>query len=142
MKRTTLALAGVLAVLALPIGASGAGGDSATATKALRGGQELKIRFTLRTNDGEPVRLARFRFNNLLVNCDDLVQVNVDGKIRSLPVNDRNRFSETLRRPGKKVRVKGRVSNDLKRVVGRIRGEGNFSGGRNCDSGWVRWRAR
>jgi hypothetical protein len=142
VKRTTFALAGVLAVLALPIGASGAGGDSDTAAKALRGGQELKIRFTLRTRDDEPVRLARFRFNNLLVNCDDLVQVNVDGKIRSLPVNDRNRFSKTLRRPGKKVRVKGRVSNDLERVVGRIRGEGDFSGGRNCDSGWVRWRAR
>ena len=142
MKRGTFALVGLIAALVLPVGATGATSESDTTAQAQRGTQDLRIRFRLKSEDGEPTELRRFRFAHLLANCDELVQVYVEGRIGRLPVNRRNHFSETAREPGKKVQVKGRVSNDLKRVVGRIRAEGDFSGGRNCDSGWVRWRAR
>jgi len=136
MKKGILALAGVALLLAVPVAASGD-------TAKVRGGDNFEIRFTLKSVNGEPTALRRFRFSKLDAECNGgATIIQVRGKIRKLEVNNRNRFSETLRRSGKKVRVKGKVSGDLETVRGTIRARGDFSdANQNCDSGIVRWKA-
>ena len=141
MKKGTLALAGLVAALALPVSAGGATEAGAEGATAERGAQDLQIRFTLRSREGEPTALRRFRFSGLTAECAGGASVNTEGRIRSIPVNDRNRFRKTIRRTSKTIKVRGRVSNDLDRVVGRIRVEGDLRGEQNCDSEFVRWRA-
>jgi hypothetical protein len=135
MKKGILALGGMIA-LALPVAA-----DGETAA-VMRGGDDYEISFVLRTFNGEPIALKRFRFKKLDVTCDGGTVVEVRGRIRSIPVNDRNRFRAVLRRGAKVVRVKGKVSGDLDTVRGTIRARGDFGPkAQNCDSGRVRWRA-
>ena len=136
MRKGILVLGGLAVMLALPVAASG--GSAAIA----RGGDDYEIRFTLKTFNGEPTELRRFRFKKLDAFCDGGVVVEVRGRIRSIAVNDRNRFREVLRRDGKRVRVKGKVSGDLQRVRGTIRARGDFDTAQNCDSGRIRWRVR
>ena len=96
----------------------------------------------LKTFNGEPTELRRFRFSKLNGTCDDGVTVEIRGRIRSIEINDRNRFGETLRRNGRTVRVKGKVSGDLDTVRGIIRAKGDFPpDGENCGTGRVRWKA-
>lgn len=135
MKKGILALGGVSVLLALPVAANG---DSAA---AMRGGDDYEISFTLKTFNGEPTELRRFKFKKLDALCDDGAVVEVRGRIPSLAVNDRNKFREVLRRGPKVVRVKGKVSGDLDTVKGTIRARGDFDPAENCDSGVVRWRA-
>jgi hypothetical protein len=137
MKKGILALAGLTTVLALPVAAIG---DAASSAKALRG-QAFEISFTLKSFEGEARALKNFRFSKLEAACDDDATVNVRGRLPYIKVNDRNRFSKTLRRDGKTVRVKGRVSNDLNTVRGSIRAQGDFGTALNCDSDRVPWRA-
>jgi hypothetical protein len=140
MKKGTGAVLGLAALLALPLSASGDTG--ATDVTALRGaGGAFEISFTLRSRDGEPTALKRFRFSHLEATCAGGATVEVEGRIRRIPINDRNRFSKTVRRPGKRVRVKGRISGDLEVVRGTIRARGAFGDAVNCDSGRVHWRA-
>lgn len=131
MKRGTLALAafGALAALIVPAGASGG-----------QAGDNYRISLTLKTFNGEPTKIKNFRFSRLNATCDDGVKVEIRGRIRSMPVNDRNRFSGKLRRNGRTVWVKGKVSADLERVKGTIRAKGDYPPGENCGTGRVRWR--
>lgn len=139
MKKGTFALAGVTAMLVLPVAATGS--SSGAAAKA-QGGDNFRISFTLQTKDGEPTALKDFRFSRLDAECDGGRFVDVRGQLPLIKVNDRNRFSDSLRRPNKRVRVKGRVSGDLDTVRGRIRAQGDFAPtAQNCDSGKVPWRA-
>ena len=137
MKKGILALAGLTTLLALPVAAVG---DSGSSTRALQG-QAFRISFTLKSFEGEARALKNFKFSRLEAACDGDATVNVRGRLPYIKVNDRNRFSKTLRRPGKKVRVKGRVSNDLSKVRGTIRAQGDFGKALNCDSERVPWRA-
>jgi hypothetical protein len=135
MKRGMLALIVAAGALTLPIATSGG------ALKA-QGGDDFRISFTLNSQNGEPRSLKNFRFSKLNGRCNGGVTVQVRGRFPFIKVNDRNRFSDTLRRPGRKVRVKGRVSGDLRKVTGRIRAQGNFPpNAQNCDTGKVPWKA-
>jgi hypothetical protein len=142
MRKGMLGAGVVVALLTLSLAGGGTAvgaGDDAT---ALRGaGGAFEISFSLRTRDGEPVALKRFRFSHLEAACDAGQTATVRGRIRSIPINDRNRFSKTVRRNGKRVRVKGRVTNDLEKVFGTIRVQGDFGTAVNCDSGRVHWQA-
>jgi hypothetical protein len=136
MKKGILALALASALLALPVAASG---------DALRtqGRDDFQIRFTLKSRGGEPVALKRFRFSRLDTPCPSGTVVQARGRLPFIKVNDRNRFSDSLKRGRRKVRVKGKVSGDLDVVRGTIRAQGFFGpGAANCDSGRVRWVAR
>lgn len=136
MKKGILALAMASALLALPVAASG---DALRA----QGADDFQIRFTLKSRGGEPTALKRFRFSKLDTPCATGQLIQARGRLPFIEVNDRNRFSDSLRRAGRRVRVKGRVSGDLDVVRGTIRAQGNFSPtARNCDSGKVRWVAR
>ena len=140
MKRATLALAGTIAVFALPVAATGAT-SADSAAKAQRGGQDLVIKFTLRSRGGEATKIKRFRWNNLTLECNGGVTVDTEGLIREMEVNDRNRFRGSVNRDGRRVKVRGRVSGDLDTVRGTIRARGPFAGATGCDSGRVRWKA-
>jgi hypothetical protein len=137
MKRGILALGGLMLLLALPVAAEGDSGDS---VRALRG-DNFRISFALKSRDGEPTAIRRFKFSKLTAECAAGATVEVRGRIRFIEVHDNNRFSESLRRQGKKVRVKGKVSNDLDTVRGTIRARGAFGQATSCDSGEVRWVA-
>jgi hypothetical protein len=137
MKKGILALAVVSAVLAVPVTASG------DAFRAAQGRDDFRISFTLKSRGGEPVALKRFKFTRLDTPCPSGTIVQARGRIPFIKVNDRNRFSDSLNRARRKVRVKGKVSGDLNTVRGTIRAQGFFGpGASNCDSGRVRWVAR
>ena len=138
MKRGILALAGLTLLLAFPITASG---DSADSVRALRG-DNFEISFTLKSRNGEPTAIRRFKFTKLTAECAEATTVEVRGRIPFIEVHNNHRFSEALRRPGRKVRVRGKVSNDLDTVRGTIRARGTFGKATSCDSGEVRWVAR
>lgn len=140
LKRATLALAGTIAALALPVAATGAS-SADSAAKLQRGGQDLVIKFTLRSRDGEPTKIKRFRWKNLTMECNGGVTVDTEGIIRTMEVNDRNRFRGSINRDGRRVKVRGRVAGDLSSVRGTIRARGPFAGATGCDSGRVRWNA-
>jgi hypothetical protein len=135
MKKGILAVGAIIGLLALPVAASG---NSA----ALRGGDDFEISFILKTFNGEPTELRRFRFRKLNATCEGGITIEVRGRIPSIRVNDRNRFRAVLRRGAKVVRVKGKVSGDLDTVRGVIRARGDYGlEAQNCDTGRVRWRA-
>ncbi len=138
MKRGILALSGLTILLALPVGASG---DSGESVRALRG-DNFEISFTLKSRNGEPTAIRRFKFSKLTAECAEGATAEVRGKLPFIEVHSNNRFSETLRQQGKKVRVTGKVSNDLDTVRGTIRARGAFGQATSCDSGEVRWIAR
>ena len=142
MRKGMLGAGVVVALVALSLATSGTATGNEGGATALRGaGGAFEISFTLRSRDGEPVALRRFRFSNLEAQCDGGQEATVQGRIRRIPINDENRFSKTVRRNGKFVRVKGRVTNNLARVVGTIRVRGDFGTAVNCDTGRVHWSA-
>jgi hypothetical protein len=140
MRKGIVAVLSLAALLLVPLSANGKAGS--TGAESLRGaGGAFEISFTLKSRDGEPIALRRFRFSHLEATCAGGATVQVRGRIRRIPVNDRNRFSKTVRRDGKRVKVRGRVSGDLDTVRGTIRARGAFGTATSCDSGRVRWRA-
>ena len=146
MKKVLIVAALIVGVLAASTSVAGAErADSrsaaAAASEAQRGGG-LLIRFRLNSRNGEPVAIKRFRFKRLSAECNGGQVVNVAGKIPSIRVKDNNRFSKTLRRATKSVRVRGKVSGDLDTVRGKIRARGAYAGATGCDSGAVGWVAR
>lgn len=150
MKRT-LRLAALLAVLALPATASGdagttpsAGGDQlgTATTKSPRAAQVrlFQVGFVLRSRNGKPVSIRKFRYRGLPVRCPNGSR-RARGKIRRIKVKGGKRFAKTVQRRGKTVRVKGRVRRGGAKVSGTIRARGAFGGLRRCDSGKRRWSA-
>ena len=140
---TIVLLAGAFAAMAMTSGATAGEQPPADRSAVNRGGDGLTIQFQLRSRNGEPVALRRFRFSKLRTPCATGPVIQARGRLPFIKVNDRNRFSESLRRSGKQVRVKGKVSGDLDVVRGKIRAQGHFSPtARNCDSGKVPWVAR
>jgi hypothetical protein len=128
MKRGILALAALAAVLVLPTAASGG-----------QTGDNYRISLTLKTFNGEVTEVKHFRFSKLNATCAGGVTREVRGRIRSMAVNDNDRFSETVRRNGKQIRVKGQVGNDNETVSGLIRAKGDFRNGESCRTGRVNW---
>ena len=147
MKKVLIVAALIVGVLAASTSMAGAeradsrSSAGAAASEAQRGGG-LLIRFRLNSRNGEPVAIKRFRFKRLSAECNGGQVVNVAGKIPSIRVKDNNRFSKTLRRATKSVRVRGKVSGDLDTVRGKIRARGAYAGATGCDSGAVGWVAR
>ncbi len=146
MKRI-LTLAAVVAVAAIPAASSGAAETtSVAASKAghavKRGGQDLEIKFTIRTLNGKPVKIRRYRFEKLTAQCNGGA-VNVRGNIPRMNVNDNGKFDGVAkaRRGSGKVFVVGEVNRRGTKANGTIRAKGRFSPATGCDSGRVRWSA-
>ena len=92
MKRGILAFGGLTLLLALPVAAEGDSGDS---VRALRG-DNFHISFALKSRDGEPTAIRRFKFSQLTAECAGGATVEVRGRIRFIEVHDNRRFSEAL----------------------------------------------
>lgn len=141
MKRT-LTLLGVAALLAVPtVAGAGELATDADAVQARGKSPNLSVRFILRSVNGKPVELRRFRFLRLEAECRGGSVVRVKGKVSKIKLKNHKRFKHVIKRKKKTVRIQGRVRGGGARVTGFLRAQGKFSGQRGCDSGKVRWKA-
>ena len=108
---------------------------------ANRGGQDLQLTFVVRSVNGEPTKIRKFRFENLTAACNQGGPVDVRGQLDTMRVNDAGKFDGNARKDGGKVHVEGVVKNGGDVVKGTIRASGKFLPARGCDSGRVEWKA-
>jgi len=138
MKRI-LMVAAVVTAAALPATSSA---GTAVSGEAARGGQDLQISFTVRSLNGTPVKIKKFKFKNLTATCNVGDPVDVKGKIGgSMPINDKGKFDGKVSNGSAKVVVDGEVKQGGAKVKGTIRAKGDFKTGQGCDSGKVKWEA-
>lgn len=137
MKRA-LTLAAAIVVAAVPA-TSSAGTSVRDGEAASRGGQDLSITFTLRTVNGKPTQIRKYRFQNLTAPCTQGGPVDVKGRIGRMKINDAGKFSGKVEEGGGKVAVEGNVKNGGAKVEGTIRAQGKFDPASGCDSGKVKW---
>jgi len=140
MKRT-LMVAVVVAAAVLPA-TSNAGTSVRGSDSAGRGGQDLAIQFTVRSFNGKPTEIKKFKFENLTATCNVGGPVDVKGKIGgSMSINDKGEFDGKVSDGAAKVLVEGDVKRGGAKVKGTIRAKGDFNAGQGCDSGKVKWEA-
>ncbi|HEY8465365.1 MAG TPA: hypothetical protein VIL04_01020 [Solirubrobacterales bacterium] len=140
MKRS-LTLLGLALLLAAPTLASAGEAPTAARGAEAKGSPQLSVRFILRTVNGKPVELRRFRFLRLEATCKGGTSVRIKGKVSRIKVKGNKTFRHIIKRKGKSVRIEGRVRGGGSRVTGFLRAKGKFGGQTGCDSGKVRWKA-
>jgi hypothetical protein len=106
-----------------------------------------KLRFETKVRDGETVKVRRFVFRRVPMECDDGASTvrNVGSPPPPMRVNDNGRFHGDFRSANgrKRLRIHGRFKDDDQKARGTLRITGNFGGGStNCDTSRTRWRAR
>ena len=106
-----------------------------------------RLNFEAKVRDGEAVKIKRFVFRRVPMECDD--GASTVGDVGSPPppmrLDDENRFggSFTSASGRKHLRIRGRLTDGEERAQGRLRVRGDFGGSAtNCDTGKVQWRAR
>ena len=109
------------------------------------GGGELRL--VTKVRDGETIKVKRFIFNRVPMECDD--GASTVGDVGTPPppmrVNEEHRFHGDFNSPSgaKRLRIRGRLKNDDEKARGTLRVTGDFGGGStNCDTGKTRWRAK
>jgi hypothetical protein len=112
---------------------------------SVNGGGNLK--FKAKVRDGETVKVKRFVFKRVPMECDD--GASTVGYAGNPPppmrVNQNGRFHGDFRSANgrKRLRIHGEVKDDDQKARGALRVTGDFGGGStNCDTGRTRWRAR
>jgi hypothetical protein len=140
MKRILI----MAAALAAAVPATSSAGVASNEGEAVeRGGQDLVITFTVRTVNGEPTKIKKFKFDNLTTTCDVGGPVDLSGRIGGfMKVNDKGKFDGKVSDGSAKVSVKGEVKQNGKKVEGTIRGKGDFPPAEGCNSGKVKWEAK
>jgi hypothetical protein len=106
------------------------------------------VEFTAKLRDGKVVKVSKFKFFDILLQCDQgtLVVSNNRSPLPGMAVDD-NRFGDTFRSDnGQKVKVSGKFSRQGSRAEGSLRVQGDFTDQAgtlftNCDSGKVSWKA-
>ncbi len=139
MKRI-LMVAAVVTAAVLPATSSA---GTAVSGEAARGGEDLQISFTVRSFNGKPVEIKKFKFKNLTATCNvGDPAVDIRGKIGgTMPINDKGKFDGKVSNGSAKVVVNGEVKQGGAKVKGTIRAKGDFKTGQGCDSGKVKWEA-
>jgi hypothetical protein len=142
LKRLTpfLAAAAALAIV------SPAAGSERSELKGT--GPTPSVEFTAKIRDGEVVKVSKFKFFDIVLQCDEgtLVVNNNRSPLPAMAVDD-NRFGDTFTsNNGQKVKASGKFSNHGKRAEGNLRVQGDFTDQAgtpltNCDSGKVSWKA-
>ena len=106
-----------------------------------------KLNFEAKVRDGDAVKIKRFVFNRVPMECDD--GASTVGDVGSPPppmrLDDENRFSGRFTSPSgrKHLRIRGRLTDGEEKARGRLRVRGDFGGSAtNCDTGRTQWRAR
>jgi hypothetical protein len=139
MKR----IASLITASLLLLPASAGAGE--TTYRGLAAG-EPSVSFTAKLRDDDPVKVTKFKFFNILLDCNE-GQILVDNDRSPLPamkVED-NRFGDRFTTTnGQAVKVSGKFTNKGRKAEGTLRVQGDFvaSDGAlltGCDSGKVRW---
>lgn len=138
MKRFIL-IGAAAAAVAMPATSTA---DISTGQTALKGGQDLEIEFTLRTVNGEPTQVRRFKFRKFTVSCAGGDTVQVRGSVPRMKVNDAGKFDGNARNgDGGKVHIEGDVKDGGNRVVGTLKATGRFAPAKQCNTK-VGWKAK
>ena len=105
------------------------------------------LRFETKVRDGETIKVKRFVFNRVPMQCDD--GASTVGDVGSPPpamrVNQEHRFHGdfTSGNGRKRLRIRGRLSHHDQKARGILRVSGDFGGGAtNCATGKTHWRAK
>ena len=139
MKRFLMA-AVLVGAAALP--ATSSAGATRDGQAAERGGQDLSIEFTLRSVDGVPTKIKKFKFKKLTTTCDVGGPIDVKGNIGgAMPINNKGKFDGKVSNGDAKVVVEGEVKQGGAKVKGTIKAKGDFPPGEGCNSGKVKWEA-
>ena len=112
---------------------------------AVNGGGSL--RFETKVRHGETIKVKRFVFRHVPMECDD--GASTVGDVGSPPpamrVNEKHRFHGdfTSGNGHKRLRIRGRLRDHGQKARGTLRVTGNFGGGAtHCDTGKTRWHAK
>lgn len=105
------------------------------------------LRFKTKVQDGETIKVKKFIFNRVPMECDDGASTVGDTGTPPPPmrVNRRHRFHGDFTTPNgrKRMRIRGRFRDDDQKARGTLRVTGDFRGGAtNCDTGRVHWHAK
>jgi hypothetical protein len=103
-------------------------------------------RFVTKVRHGETIKVKRFVFNHVPMQCDD--GASTVGDVASPPpamrVNARHRFHGSFTSGGgsRHLHIQGRLRHQDERARGFLRVRGDFGGGAtNCDTGKAHWHA-
>jgi hypothetical protein len=112
---------------------------------AVDGGGSL--RFKTKVRHGETIKVKRFVFNHVPMECDN--GASEVGDVGSPPppmrVNQEHRFHGdfTSGNGRKRLRIRGKLRRHDRKARGILRVTGDFGGGAtNCHTGKTRWRAK
>ena len=141
MKRVLIG-AGLIAALAFP--ATLIAGVRHFEGSVHQGGT---VRFVTKVKRGKTVKVRRFVFNHVPLECDDGASTvgDVGTPPPAMKVNKRHRFhgNFTSSGGGKHLHIDGKITRHGRKARGRLRVRGDFGGGAtNCDTGTDRWSAR
>jgi hypothetical protein len=105
------------------------------------------LKFKTKVRDDETIKVKRFVFKNVPMECDNGASTVGDAGTPPppMPVNDEHRFhgNFTSLNGRKHLRIHGRFKDDDQKARGTLRVTGNFGGGAtNCDTGKTHWRAK
>jgi hypothetical protein len=105
------------------------------------------LRFVTKVRDGETIKVKRFVFSGVPMECDN--GSSTVGDAGSPPpamrVNDEHKFGGkfTSANGRKHLRIRGRFRNDDQKARGILRVTGDFGGGAtNCATGKTHWHAK
>jgi len=106
-----------------------------------------KLRFETKVRDHETIKVKRFVFKRVPMECDN--GASTVGDVGSPPpamrVNREHRFHGdfTSGNGRKRLRIHGKLRDDDQKARGTLRVTGDFGGGAtNCDTGRAHWRAK
>jgi hypothetical protein len=105
------------------------------------------VRFETKVRNGEPIKVRRFVFNRVPMECDDGASTvgDVGTPPPAMRVNAEHRFHGdfTSAQGRKRLRIRGRFRDGERKARGTLRVWGDFGGGAtNCDTGRTHWRAK
>ena len=104
-------------------------------------------RFVTKVRHGETIKVQRFVFNHVPMQCDDGASTvgDVGSPPPAMPVNARHRFHGTFTsgHGRQHLHIEGRLRHHDRRARGILRVRGDFGGGStHCDTGMDDWRAK
>ena len=107
----------------------------------------VAVRFATKVRDGETIKVKRFVFKRVPMQCDDGPSTvdNVGTPPPPMRVNDEHRFRGNFESANgrKHLRIRGKLTNDDERARGTLRVWGDFGGGAtNCNTRRTHWRAQ
>ena len=112
---------------------------------SVKGGGTL--RFVTKVRHGETIKVRRFVFNHVPMECDD--GASTVGDVGTPPppmrVNARHRFHGNFSSAGgrKHLHIDGKLKHHGRKAEGTLRVRGDFGGSStNCDTGMDHWRAK